>query len=96
MELLVSVVRYAIVAAIRYTAHERSVTCEEASLCLTCVQAMVTRGGRARQRGAPWGVDFFVRECTRHRTTESAPSLVRIEGFACERREVYAEIARSP
>lgn len=38
-------------------------------------------------------MDFVVRECTRHRTTESAPALIRIEGFARERREAYAEIA---
>lgn len=99
MEAFVIVLVYAIVAAIAYRRRDRAVDGAEASLCLTCVHAMVTRGTGGQEwvactyGGGVRRVGFTGCECTCYRSTQSTGGLVRIEGFAREAREVYAEVA---
>src|SRR5664279_2216023 len=98
MEGLVIVLVYAIVAAIGYGLRDRTVDGTETSLCLTCRHAMVTRGTRGQERVAcTYGaglrpIDFTVSQCTCYRSSQSADTIVHIEGFAREAPEIYAEV----
>ena len=71
----------------------------EPSLCLTCVNAVVTRGTRGQKwvacnlNGTFRPVKFAVCECTAFCVPGGPPKLVTIEGFAPEQREVYAKVA---
>jgi hypothetical protein len=91
----------AIVAAIGFVGRDRSLDGVEVSLCVTCVNAMITRGTRGEERtactfgGALRPVDFTVRECTGYCSKRNTSRLVKIEGFTPEDREVYAEVAIS-
>ena len=72
---------------------------QEETLCLTCVNAVVTRGTRGQKwvacnlSGNLRPVKFAVCECTAFCMPNRGPQLVTIEGFAPRPREVYAEIA---
>ena len=74
---------------------------EEKTLCLTCVNAVVTRGTRGQKRvacnlsGTLRPMKFAVCECTAFCVPGELPKLVIIEGFAPRSREVYAEVAIS-
>ena len=69
------------------------------SLCLACVNALVTRGAYGKLMvacnvaGAVRPVKFTVYECTGFCVKAEPPRLVTIEGFVCNEREVYAEVA---
>jgi hypothetical protein len=101
MEVLSIVLIYGIVAAIAYRWRDRTVDVAVESLCLTCVNAVVTRGTRGEEwvacnlGGALRPVKFTVRECTGHSSAHSSCKLITIEGFAPESRDVYAEVAIS-
>ena len=101
MESLIIILVYAVVAAIAYGMRDRSVDGTTVSLCLTCVNAMVTRGTGGQERvactcgGGLRKLEFTVCECTCYRSTQSTCSLVRIEGFAGDKHEVYEEVAIS-
>jgi hypothetical protein len=77
---------------------DRTVDGSEASLCLTCTNAVVTRGTRSEEYiacnfgGGLRTVNFTVCECTGYSTRGEARKLVTIEGFTPQKREVYAEI----
>ena len=101
MEALVLVSVCAIVAAIGYRWRARTVVGVETSLCLTCVNAMVIRGAGGQVRDAcTYGggvrrMQFAVCSCSCYRSSQTSSSLVRIEGFAGDAREVYEEVAIS-
>ncbi len=71
----------------------------EESLCLACVNAMVTRGTHARAMvacsfgGAMRPVKFTVCRCTGFCEKAGPAKLVTIEGFVRNEREVYTEVA---
>jgi hypothetical protein len=89
------------VAAIGFTRRDRTVDARKVSLCLTCTNAVVTRGTRGQEwiacsfGGAMRAVKFTVCWCTRYRATSVSAKLVTIEGFAREKRGVYEEVAIS-
>jgi len=68
------------------------------TLCLTCVNSVVTRGqsGKAmiacRLGGVMRPVKFTVCQCTGFCGSAVPVKLVKIEGFVREEREVYAEV----
>jgi hypothetical protein len=101
MEGLAVVLVYGIVAAVAYRWRDRTFDGVVESLCLTCVNAVITRGTRGEEwvacnlGGALRPVKFTVRECTGHCSSHSSGKLVTIEGFAPESRDVYAEVAIS-
>ena len=92
---------YGIVAAIGYRRRDRGVDGAEVSLCLTCVNAVVTHGTRGEEcvvcnyGGAMRPMKFTVCECSGYCSTPSASKLVKIEGFAPDKSEVYVEVAIS-
>lgn len=71
------------------------------SLCLACVNAVVTRGAYGKVMiacnvaAAMRPVKFTVYECTAFCTQAPPAKLVTIEGFVHNEREVYAEVAIS-
>jgi hypothetical protein len=101
METLAIIVIYALVAAISFAGRNRSVDRPAVSLCLTCVNAMITRGTRGQERiactygGGLRAVEFAVCECTGYCSARNTSQLVKIAGFAREEREVYVEVAIS-
>jgi hypothetical protein len=101
MELLIAAGIYALIALISFACRDRTVTGVQVSLCLTCVNAVVTRGTRGEESiacnyaGAMRPVKFTVCECTGYSGREGRCKLVTIEGFARESREVYAEVTIS-
>ncbi len=101
MEALVVLMVYTIVAAIGYAGRDRTVDKTVASLCLSCVNAVVTRGTRGQEAiacnygGGMRTIKFCVCECTGHCSDRGASPIVKIEGFVCEEREVYEEVAIS-
>ena len=88
-------------AAIGFTRRDRTVDGREVSLCLTCTNAVVTRGTRGQEwiacnfGGAMRAVKFTVCSCTGYRATSVSEKLVTIEGSALEKRGVYEEVAIS-
>ena len=101
MEFAAAVIVYTIVAAIGFARRDRTVDGREASLCLTCTNAVVTRGTRGQEwiacnfGGTMRAVKFTVCSCTGYRATSVSDKLVTIEGFARETRGVYEEVAIS-
>jgi len=101
MEALVLVIVYAIIAAIGFMKRDTTVSGGEVSLCLTCSNAVVTRGTRGQELiacnfgGAMRAVKFTVCDCTGYRATSGPDRLVTIEGFVRDIREVYEEVAIS-
>ena len=101
MEFAAAVILYAIVAAFGFARRDRTVHGVEVSLCLTCVNAVVTRGTQGQEwiacnfGGAMRAVKFTVCSCSGHRSTSGRERLVTIEGFARENRGVYEEVAIS-
>lgn len=101
MEILISIVIYALIAGIGYARRNRTAKCGEPSLCLTCANAVITRGTRGQEwiacnyAGAMRPVKFTVCECSAFAVRGELGKLVTIEGFAREKHEVYAEIAIS-
>lgn len=85
-----------LVTAVRLVREYRNV--EEETLCLTCVNAVVTRGVRGQKwvacnlSGNLRPVKFAVCECTAFCVPNHVPQLVTIEGFAPRPREVYARV----
>lgn len=85
-----------LVGAVRLVREWRKV--EEETLCLTCVNAVVTRGTRGQKwvacslSGNLRPVKFAVCECTAFCVPNHSLHLVTIEGFAPRPREVYAEV----
>lgn len=73
----------------------------EVSVCLACLNAVVTRGGNGKVMvacnvaGAMRPVKFTVYECTAFCVQAAPAKLVTIEGFVRSAREVYAEVAIS-
>lgn len=71
----------------------------EESLCLACVNAVVTRGVRGKMlvacnfAGAMRPMTFTVCQCTGFCVKAGPAKLVTIEGFVRNEREVYAEVA---
>jgi hypothetical protein len=72
---------------------------EEETLCLACVNAVVTRGVRGQKwvacnyAGYLRPVKFAVCDCTGFCGRGGTAKLVTIEGFVPDKREVYAEVA---
>ena len=70
MEIAVFVVICAVVAAMGYARRDRTIHGTEASLCLTCLNAVITRGTRGEETiacnygGAMRPVKFTVCQCT--------------------------------
>jgi hypothetical protein len=101
MEPLVIIAIYAIVAAIGFIGRDRSVDGTNVTLCLTCVNAMITCGTRGEERtactygGALRPIDFTVCECTGYCSKRDTSQMVKIEGFAREEHQVYEEVAIS-
>lgn len=99
MAALLIIVLYEIAAAIGHRWCKPTIDGPVASLCLTCVNAVVTRGTRGQERlacaygGGLRPVEFTVCECTALCGTRSATKLVAIQGFVREAREVYEEVA---
>jgi hypothetical protein len=98
MESPIIILVYAVVAAIAYGTRDRSVDSTTVSLCLTCVNAMITRGTSGEKRiactygGVLRPVTFTVCECTGYCSNRNASKLVKIEGFVRDEGEVYAEV----
>ncbi len=98
MESIVIVLAYAIVAAIGYAWRDRSIDGSNVSLCLTCVNAVVTRGSGGQELiacnlgGGLRPIVFVVCECSGFSSRLVTITPVRIEGFIREESEVYAEI----
>src|SRR5215831_5435141 len=98
MEAFVLLIVYGIIAAIGFAKRNTTVQGVEVSLCLTCANAVVTRGTRGQELiacnfgGAMRAVKFTVCSCTGYRATAGAEKLVTIEGFVRESREVYEEV----
>ena len=71
------------------------------SLCLTCVNSVVTRGTCNEEwvacnfGGAMRAVKFTVAACSGFCSAGNSNKLVTIEGFVREEREIYAEVAIS-
>lgn len=69
------------------------------TLCLACVNAVVTRGARGKMlvacnfAGAMRPMKFTVCQCTGFCVKAGPAKLVTIEGFVRNEREVYAEVA---
>ena len=69
------------------------------SLCLTCINAVVTRGTNGRTwvacnfAGAMRPVKFTVCQCTGFCVKAGPAKLVTIEGFVRNEHEVYTEVA---
>jgi len=101
MEGLLIVAIYALVAVLGFVKRYKSAGGTEASLCLTCVNSVVTRGTRHEEwvvcnyGGAMRAVKFTVCSCSGYCTSANTTKLVTIEGFVREEPEVYAEIAIS-
>ena len=101
MEFALVVLVYAIVAAIGFARRDRTIDGAEVSLCLTCVNAVVTRGTRCEEwmacnyGGAMRAVKFTVCSCTGFHPASSTDKIVTITGFARDKREVYEEVAIS-
>jgi hypothetical protein len=89
---------FAILAAIAFVKRLRARPVVE-SLCLACVNAVVTRGpyGRAMVAcslgGAMRPVNFTVHQCSGFCVKGEPARLVTIEGFVRSEREVYANAA---
>lgn len=99
METLLIVLCYPIAFAIRL-AYKRWLSSPGIeSLCLTCVNAAITRGTRGQVMvacnfaGAMRPVKFTVCQCTGYFVPGSTSKLVKIEGFAPDKRRVYEEVA---
>jgi hypothetical protein len=93
---------YAVIAFIRFAvARNKSAGGKEVSLCLACINSVVTRGTLNEEwiacnyGGAMRAVKFTVCSCSGYRTPVSTKKLVTIEGFVREEREVYPEVAIS-
>ena len=101
MEFAVAVLVYAIVGAIGFARRDRTIDGVEVSLCLTCANAVVTRGTRCEEwvacnyGGAMRAVKFTVCSCTGYHAASGTDKIVTIRGFAREGREVYEEVAIS-
>jgi len=80
---------------------DKNVGATEVSLCLTCVNSVVTRGTcdeewvACNYGGAMRAVKFTVCSCSGFSEVGNTNKLVTIEGFVREEREVYAEVAIS-
>ena len=99
MELwMAPIIVYALIALIGFARRDRTVMATQVSLCLTCANAVVTRGVRGPEwvacnyGGAMRRVKFTVCECTGYSARGGACKLVTIEGFVRENREVFAEV----
>ena len=101
METLIIVFVWAVIAALRFAVRSRPVERNQESLCLTCVNAVVTRGTNGKTliacnfAGAMRPVKFTVCQCTGFCVKAGPATVVKIEGFVRDEREVYAEIAIS-
>lgn len=99
MEILWVVFVYAIVAAYARCTRPRVVEGVEVSLCLTCANAVVTRGTHGQEwiacnfGGAMRPVKFTVASCSGFSEPQNAQKLVTIAGFVREEPKVYAEVA---
>lgn len=73
----------------------------EVSVCLACLNSVVTRGGNGKVMvacnlaGAMRPVKFTVYDCTAFCIQPAPAKLVTIEGFVRNEREVYAPVAIS-
>jgi hypothetical protein len=80
---------------------DKNLRATEVSLCLTCVNSVVTRGTCNEEwvacnfGGAMRAVKFTVSSCSGFCGVAASTKLVTIEGFVREEREVYAEVAIS-
>ncbi len=97
MESIVIVLVYAIVAALGYAWRDRSIDGSNVSLCLTCVNSVVTRGSGQELAACNLGgglrpIGFSVCECSGFSSRLVTITPVRIEGFIRKESEVYAEI----
>jgi hypothetical protein len=101
MEALICLLFWAVVIAGSLVRGRWARRVESESLCLACVNAVVTRGVRGRVLvacnfgGAMRPVKFEVCQCSAFRTSAGPAKLVTIEGFVPDKREVYAEVAIS-
>ena len=101
MEAFALLIVYGIIAAIGFMKRDTTIRGVEVSLCLTCANAVVTRGTRGQELiacnfgGAMRSVKFTVSSCTGYRANSGPEKLVTIEGFVRESREVYEEVAIS-
>ena len=101
MEAVFNVLFWVAVVLIAVVRKRMTAGVEMESLCLTCVNAVVTRGKRGKVMvacnfaGAMRPVKFTVCECTGYFVPGSTSKLVKIEGFAPDQRKVYAEVAIS-
>ena len=101
METLIIIFVWAVIAALRFAARSRPVESNQESLCLICVNAMVTRGTNGKTliacnfAGAMRPVEFTVCQCTGFCVKADPAKLVKIEGFVRDEREGYEEVAIS-
>ena len=92
---------YVLVAVLSFVKRYKSAGSTGASLCLTCVNSVVTRGTRNEEwvvcnyGGAMRAVKFTVCSCSGYCTSANTKKPVTIEGFVREEPEVYAEITIS-
>ena len=101
METLIIIFVWAVIAALRFAARSRPVERSQESLCLICVNAVVTRGTNGKCliacnfAGAMRPVKFTVCQCTGFCASAVPAKLVKIEGFVRDEREVNTEVAIS-
>ncbi len=101
METLTVVCIWAAIAVLRFAPRLRPGVAMQESLCLICVNAVVTRGQRGKVMvacnfaGAMRPVKFTVCQCSGFCVKARPEKLVKIEGFVREERKVYAEAALS-
>ena len=92
---------YILVAVLGFVKRDRTLVGAEVSLCLTCVNSVVTRGTRNEEwvacnyGGAMRAVKFIVCSCSGYCAAANQSKVVTIEGFVRDDREVYAEITVS-
>lgn len=101
MEILIVIAVYSVVALNGFCKRDKTVELAEPSLCLTCVNSVVTRGTKNEEgiacnfAGAMRAIQFTVSSSSGFRSTATSNTLVTIEGFVRDKREAYAEVAIS-
>jgi len=101
METLIVILVGAVIAALRFAVSRCPADSGQESLCLTCVNAMVTRATNGKVlitctcAGAMRPVKFAVCQCTGFCPKARPAKLVKIAGFVRDEREVYEEVAIS-
>ena len=101
MEAILVIFVCGLLAAIGFARRDRTVTGVNVSLCLTCINAIVTHGACGEELvvcncgGIMRPMKFAVCSCTGFREKSLNCKLVTIEGFVPNQSQVYEKVAIS-